>query len=141
MHGYVCTLGYPISSKNVIAHGISVSEKTMPNIPIKGNYLYKNEDLPELLHGKTQEQDENPRLILQEIRCKNIGKIIIGHLNVNSLHNKFDALESIIKVNIDIFVDESFPMGQFKIDGFSTPFKIDRNKEGGGGRDNHLYQI
>ena len=76
---------------------------------------------------------------MQEIRCKNIGKIIIGHLNVNSLRNKFDALESIIKVNIDIFVvsvtklDESFPMGQFKIDGFSTPFKIDRNKEGGGG--------
>ena len=138
MHGCVCTQGYPISSKNVITHGISVSEKTMPNIPIKGNYLYKNEDLPELLHGKTREQDENPRLILQEIRCKNIGKIIIGHLNVNSLRNKFDALESIIKVNIDIFVvsetklDESFPMCQFEIDGFSTPFRIERNKEGGG---------
>ena len=68
---------------------------------------------------------------------KNRGKIIIGYLNINSLRNKFDALEVIIKDNIDIFVvsetklDESFPMGQFEIDGFSTPFRADRNKEGG----------
>ena len=77
-----------------------------------------------MLHSKTRELDENPISILQEIRNTNIRKIIIGHLNVNSLRNKFDALKSIIKDNIDIFVisetklDESFPMGQFEIDGF-----------------------
>ena len=96
----------------------------MPNIPIKGNYLNTNEDLPELSYGKTRELDENPITILTEIRCKNIGEVIIGHLNINSLLNRFDALESIIKDNIDIFVvsetklDESFLMGQFEIDGF-----------------------
>ena len=53
-------------------------------------------------------------------------------MNINSLRNKFDALEVIIKDNIDTKLDESFPMGQFEIDGFSTPFRADRNKEGGG---------
>ena len=39
---------------------------------------------------------------------------------------------------VDIFVvsetklDESFPRSQFTIDGFSTPFRLDRYDEGGG---------
>ena len=43
-----------------------------------------------------------------------------------------------IKGNVDILVisetklDESFPVGQFKIPGFVTPFRRDRNKFGGG---------
>ena len=85
IHGCVCTPGYPLSNKNGTEHGASDSEKTdMPNIPIKGNYLNINEDLPEL--------HEKPISILQKMRCKNIGKIIIGHLNVNFQNNKFDAL-------------------------------------------------
>ena len=47
-------------------------------------------------------------------------------------------MKSMIQGKVDIFVvsetkiDESFPTCQFKIDGFSTPFRLDRNKEGGG---------
>ena len=29
-------------------------------------------------------------------------------------------------------LDDSFPVSQFEIDGFSTPFRQDRNKNGGG---------
>ena len=29
-------------------------------------------------------------------------------------------------------LDESFPQGQFKISGFSRPFRLDRNSNGGG---------
>ena len=29
-------------------------------------------------------------------------------------------------------LDDSFPVSQFEIDGFSTPFRLDRNKNGGG---------
>ena len=107
--------------------------------------MNKDGDLPELLDGKTREVDENPLTTLQEIRCKNRGKIIIGHLNINSLRNKFDALKCMIKDNIDICVvsetnlDESFPLGQFEISGFSPPLRVDRNKEGGGF--DPLYQI
>ena len=83
------------------------------------------------------EGDKNPNSILIELRSKNRGIIVIGHLNINSLRNKFDALEYIITDNIDILVvyetklDETFPMEQIEIDGFSTP-RVDRDKDGGG---------
>ena len=56
-----------------------------------------------------------------EIRIKNANRLIIGHLNVNSLRNKFELLEELIKEKIDIFLisetkfDSSFPSGQFVI--------------------------
>ena len=59
-------------------------------------------------------------------------------LNINSLRNTFDSLVDQIKGNVDILVisetklDESFPVGQFKIPGFATPFRRDRNEFGGG---------
>ena len=40
---------------------------------------------------------------LHEIRIKNANRLIIGHLNVNSLRNKFEMLEELIKNEIDIF--------------------------------------
>ena len=59
-------------------------------------------------------------------------------MNINSLRNKFDSLADQIKVNVDILVisetklDESFPVGQFKIPGFAIPFRRGRNEFGGG---------
>ena len=37
---------------------------------------------------------------LHEIRVKNANRLIIGHLNVNSLRNKFEILEELIKGKI-----------------------------------------
>ena len=60
---------------------------------------------------------------LKSIRIRNLNKIVIGHLNINSLRNKFDFLVTQVKVYIDILMisetklDESFPTGQFLIDG------------------------
>ena len=73
---------------------------------------------------------------LHEIRIKNANRLINGHLNINSLQNKFEMLEEIIKDKIDIFLIpeiklySSFPSGQFVIKGYSTPFRLDRNKNG-----------
>ena len=36
-----------------------------------------------------------------------------------------------IKDNIDI-LDDTFPVGQFYIDGYSTPYRFDRTSHGGG---------
>ena len=72
-------------------------------------------------------------------RISNINRLIFGHLNINSLRNKFENLLcEQIKGSIDIFMisetklDGSFPQGQFLIDGFHSPFRFDRNKSGGG---------
>ena len=74
-----------------------------------------------------------------EIRIKNANRLIIGHLNINYLQNiKFEMLEEMIKDKMDIFLisetklDSSFPSGQFVIKGYSTPFRLDRNQNGGG---------
>ena len=60
-----------------------------------------------------------------------------GHLN--SLRTKLvDFLCEQIKGSIDVFMisesklDDSFPDGQFLIDGFHMPFRFDHNKNGGG---------
>ena len=65
-------------------------------------------------------------------------RVIVGNLNVASLPNKIDELSCIVKGRVDILVltetklDESFQTSQFKIDGFCTPYRQDRNKHGGG---------
>ena len=75
---------------------------------------------------------------LHEIRIKNANRFIIGHLNVNSLRNKLQILEELIKDKIDIFLisetklDSSFPSGQFVIKGYSISFRLYRNQNGRG---------
>ena len=95
----------------------------------------------DLEHDSSMSHDEN----ISDDICTNINnlrisypkKIIIGHLNINSVRNKIDELRHIIK-GIDIFVitesklDASFPTSQFIIDGFREPFRKDRTNHGGG---------
>ena len=75
---------------------------------------------------------------LKNIRISNINKLIFGHLNINRLRDKFDLLCEQIKGSIDILMisetklDDSFPQGQFLIEGFHFPFSFDCNKTGGG---------
>ena len=69
----------------------------------------------------------NPYQILKQIKRKNENRLIIGQININSLRNKFQSLETLIKGNIDILVitesklDGSFPTQQFAIEGYSLP--------------------
>ena len=76
--------------------------------------------------------------ILKDLRAKNQDRVIIGHLNVNSIRNKLEMLSNLVKSNIDIFlvsetkIDDSFPTSQFLIPGFSPPLRLDRNSYGGG---------
>ena len=55
-----------------------------------------------------------------------------------SIRNKFDLMKTMLTRDIDILMitetklDDSFPVSQFEIDGFSTPFRLVRNKNGGG---------
>ena len=62
----------------------------------------------------------------------------MGHLNINSVRNKFEALTYIIDNNIDLLLisetklDDSYPTAQFRMKGFSVPYRYDRNGKGGG---------
>ena len=74
---------------------------------------------------------------LKEIRIKNVNNVIIGSLNINSLAPKFEQLRKIIGNNLDILtiqetkLDSCFPTQQFSLDGFSAPYRLDRNRDGG----------
>ena len=63
---------------------------------------------------------------------------MFGHLNINSIRSKLELLSEQVKGNLDIFmisetkVDDSFPIGNFIIDSFSTPHSSDRYSNGGG---------
>ena len=76
--------------------------------------------------------------VLNEIRIKYVNNVIIGHLNINTLVNKFEYLKFITKGTLDILVvvetklDTSFPDTQFVIEGYSKPYRLDRNIYGGG---------
>ena len=46
--------------------------------------------------------DLSPRDILKQLKIQNANKIIIGHLNINSIRNKFECLSYIIGKKLDI---------------------------------------
>ena len=63
---------------------------------------------------------------------------MIGHININSIRNKFEMLSNSIKGNLDILMisetklDSTFPSNQFTIKGYAAPIRFDRNGRGGG---------
>ena len=63
--------------------------------------------------------------------------IFLGHLNINSIKNKFESVWELIKDTFDIFLlsesklDSSFPDDQFSIPGYQIVRK-DRDRNGGG---------
>ena len=79
-----------------------------------------------------------PFEILKKIRINNVNTVVTGHVNIDSIKNKFDMLSSMVKDNIDILtvaetkLDSSFPQAQFRMEWYAPPFRYDRNSHGGG---------
>ena len=67
-----------------------------------------------------------------------MNRIVLAHLDINSLRKKLELLKDQIKGNLNVLtisktkLDDLFPAGQFKISGYASPFRIDRNQNGGG---------
>ena len=61
--------------------------------------------------------------VKKAFNTSNMNKLIFGHLNINSLRNKFDLLSKQVKCSIDILMvsetklDDSIPEGQFLMEG------------------------
>ena len=75
---------------------------------------------------------------LHTLRLKNPKKVIMGHLNINSIPNKFDGIMDLVANKLDIFlisetkIDNSFPDAQFSYQGYARPHRRDRTLGGGG---------
>ena len=78
------------------------------------------------------EKGDNFTKGLKILRLKYAQNSIISQINLNSLWNKFELLVSKIASNTDVLMipetknDGSFPTSQFLIDGFSSPYYLDR---------------
>ena len=77
----------------------------------------------------------SPSDIFKKLKIDNGNKIVIGHLNINSIRNK--CLKYISGFNADILfisetkLDDTFPSSQFQIDGYLKSYRKDRNDKVG----------
>ena len=75
---------------------------------------------------------------MKKLRIKNLNRVIISRIDINSIRNKTELLSEAVLRNIDILVvfetknDMSFPTSRFVIQGFAAPFRLDRTNTGGG---------
>ena len=82
--------------------------------------------------------ESNKVASLYSIRKGKLNKLLVAHLNINSLRLKFDSLAQKLTGNVDMLMisdtklGNTFPEGQFLIKGFSKPYRIDRNCHRGG---------
>ena len=86
---------------------------------------------------ESNKECSNPFQSAQKHRLQNPKNIATGHLLVNSLRNKFEAVEEIVQNKVDICflsetkINETFPNQQFRINGYKL-FHRDRYCHGGG---------
>ena len=64
------------------------------------------------------------------MRIANLNRIVISRININSIRNKFELLAELMVTETKI--DISFETSQFIIPGFTSPYRFNRTKEGGG---------
>ena len=92
----------------------------------------------ENLSGSSDIEENNANQVLLDLRKKNVNNVIIGTLNINSVASKLDQLRVIIGNYIDILtiqetkLDDTVPTADLMINGYSEPYRLDRNHHGGG---------
>ena len=75
---------------------------------------------------------------MKKLRIKNLNRVIISRININSIRNKTELLSEPVLGNIDILmvsetkIDMSFTASQFVIQGFAASFRLDGTNTGGG---------
>ena len=111
---------------NIAAHTFS-SEGTSNNS--------KTRNMREPVSINTVTTNDDFKTKLKDIRITNLNHIVISHININSIRNKFELLaEAVMGIVIILMVteakiDESF---LFIIPGFTSSCRFDRTKDGGG---------
>ena len=95
------------------------------------------EDNPTLLSKQIKGTNYNrivikpPHVFFQELKEKNEDGLIIAHLNINFLQNKFEPLATLVQGQVHILIisetkhDESFTSNQFMINGYANSFRDD----------------
>ena len=101
---------------------------------VQENYIDPKQNKPV---NSTYIQKENFLDSLRKLRLRNVNKVIIGNININSLPAKFERVKIVILTNVILVITETrladaFPLGQFYLEGVTMLYRLDRNRNGGG---------
>ena len=86
---------------------------------------------------ETVKEEEGVKSSLCNIKLRNLSRLSFGQININSIRNKFELLFSLVSNNIDVLlisetkIDNTFPVSQFCVPGYSATFRLDRTGNGG----------
>ena len=95
------------------------------------NNIINSSDYKSLINDNSSTQLGSVKSFLKRFCSNHPQQIIIGNLNISSFKNKFDIMKPMLRHDIDTFMvtdtklNDSFPVSQFNVEGFSTPFRLD----------------
>ena len=112
----------------------------------KTTVILSDHDIPHILSRNVigsvsiscQSLEENFKDALKKLRIKDLNRVIISQININSIINKIELLSEAVLGNMGILmvsetkIDMSFLTSPFVIQDFATPFRLDRTNTGGG---------
>ena len=87
----------------------------------------------DISHGLSKNVSKSVSYI-EEIKHKDVNKVTISQININSTRNKIKLSPKVLLGNINILMDSetkidmSFPISQFAIQGFTAPFRQERTQ-------------
>ena len=96
---------------------MSTLDGNMPTLHKKSSKKYAKEDVKGSFDNISFSE------CLSNLQQRNLNCLLLAHININSIRNKFNQLVSSINNNIDILmtletkIDNSFPKMQFHIEG------------------------
>ena len=105
---------------------------------LMGEELDNRSELSNITNETNETGEKSISENLRNLRMQNPKKVVMGHLNINSLPNKFEGIMDIVAKNLDVFLisetktDYSFPETQFNYNGYGLPHRRDRALGGGG---------
>ena len=132
-----------VPTKPYISPSKSLNKKNICNLRTSGipNYItHEGEPLESNCSSVNKNginKIDNSCNTLQKLRVNNPLRIIVGQLNISSIKSNFDAICSIFKRKIDIIlvfeteIDDTFSLSQFCVEGYSTPYRLERTCTGG----------
>ena len=114
-------------------------DKEMPDENINNFQGQKSLTYEFLTLDKVATEEEDVKSSLCSLKLKNVNGLIFGQININSIRNNFKLLFSLVSNNIDVLLlisntknDNTFPVSQFCVPGYSVPFRLERTGNGRG---------
>ena len=136
LNGKITLAGSFLSRRRTLWHNEDSNKETNLNNDHNSNNIINLSNYKSLINDNSAIQFSMVKSVLKSLCSNHPQQFIIGHLNINSIRNKFHIMKPMLLDDIDVFMvteaklDDSFPVSQFHVDGFSTSFRLDRNKSG-----------